>query len=57
MITKNGELKCDECGKFVGYNELKNKTATHKLIYPDSEFTKETWETHCHRCSGKEVQP
>jgi hypothetical protein len=25
--------------------------AVHELVSPDSEFTRETWETRCRRCA------
>jgi hypothetical protein len=43
-------FRCDICGRFISYLELDNDKATHKLIYPDSAFTAETWETYHNEC-------
>lgn len=40
-------LKCDVCGKFVGYADIGKGLATHRFVLPDSEFTTETFETLC----------
>jgi hypothetical protein len=46
-------LKCDDCGRFIPYADLENGGATHVLIYPDSLYTCETWETVCSRCNSR----
>jgi hypothetical protein len=38
--------RCDVCGKFIAMDAF-GKGAVRKLIYPDSELTKEAWETLC----------
>lgn len=38
--------RCDVCGKFVALDDF-NHGAIRKLVYPDSERTRETWETLC----------
>lgn len=49
---KHGEMKpepwnrCDECGRFIALDDFDNG-AVRRLVYPDSEFTRETWETLC----------
>jgi hypothetical protein len=39
--------KCDECGRFVSYEDLINGRAVNKMVTPDSELTTETFETLC----------
>lgn len=36
--------KCEICGKFIAIADF-GSSAVHKLVYPDSEITEETWET------------
>jgi hypothetical protein len=50
-------FKCDDCGHFISYADLDSRRARRKLIYPDSAFTVETWETVCARCVQKEAEP
>jgi hypothetical protein len=38
--------RCDVCGRFIPLNDFE-RGAVRLLIYPDSEFTQETWETLC----------
>ena len=37
---------CDECGRFIAMDDF-DRGAMHRLVYPDSEYTRETWETLC----------
>jgi hypothetical protein len=40
--------RCDECGRFIALKAFApDGKAARRLIYPDSEFTVETWETLC----------
>lgn len=39
--------KCDICGKFIAYEDFHNGKAKSVMITPDSELTKETFETLC----------
>ena len=55
MITKNNAIVCDDCGKFVSYKDLADGTALHALLTPDSDLTKETWESLCRKCFTKEL--
>ena len=50
MLTKNGLIACDFCGKFIAIDELAEQTATHLLLTPDSEFTKEEYESYHNAC-------
>jgi hypothetical protein len=38
--------RCDVCGKFIAMDDFDNG-AVRDLVYPDSEFTRETWKTLC----------
>jgi hypothetical protein len=38
--------KCDECGKFIPYEDFTNGAA-RKLLTPQSDLSEETWETLC----------
>ncbi len=41
--------KCDVCGQFVSYMRMHRK-----MITPDSDYSKEEWETLCNKCHEKE---
>ena len=43
-VTKNGQVKCDSCGKFVKFDEY------HGKYTPDSEFSYELIEHFCKEC-------
>jgi hypothetical protein len=38
--------RCDVCGRFIALDDFDNG-AVRNLEYPDSEFTRESWETLC----------
>jgi hypothetical protein len=38
--------RCDVCGRFIAFADF-DKGAIRRLVYPDSEFTRETYETLC----------
>lgn len=40
--------RCDECGRFIALSKF-GCCAVRRLVYPDSEFTRETWETLCEK--------
>lgn len=48
MSDKTLELwnRCDVCGKFIALHDFPER-ATRRCVAPDSEFTRETWETLC----------
>lgn len=50
----NSPLKCDDCGKFVAYADLDSGKARHTLVTPDSDYSAETFDTTCARCTKKE---
>lgn len=42
--------RCDVCGRFIALSAFdccSRRRAVRNLIYPDSEVTRETWETLC----------
>lgn len=53
-ITRSNKIKCDGCGKWVKYEDIAKNKAVNKLVYPDSDLTRETWESLCARCYNKE---
>lgn len=53
MITKSNRIACDGCRRFISMKSLESGKASHNLITPDSEFTKETFESICERCATK----
>ncbi len=50
MLTKNRHIVCDYCGKFISFDDLMNEKAAHYLLTPDSEVTKEDYESYHHKC-------
>jgi len=38
--------RCDECGRFIAFEDF-DAGAVRRLVYPDSELTRETFETLC----------
>lgn len=49
-FTKNEKIVCDGCGKFISMLDLVDDKATHHFVLPDSEFSKETFESFCPKC-------
>ena len=39
--------RCDECGKFIPYEDFADGKASHKIVTPESLKTRETFETLC----------
>jgi hypothetical protein len=39
--------RCDDCGRFISVTDFEHGDAVRKLVYPDSDRTRETWETLC----------
>jgi hypothetical protein len=47
--------RCDQCGRFIAMEDF-DRGAVRNLIYPDSHFTAEEWETLCIRhADGKDT--
>lgn len=55
MLTRAGRIKCDDCGRFVNFEDLANFEAQHILVLPDSDRSTETYESTCKRCFKKET--
>lgn len=53
MLSKYGDIVCDECGRFISYTELSDGRATHRLLTPDSHFSGEEYESFHNRCARK----
>ena len=45
-MVNNNPIKCDDCGKFIPYDDFGNG-AICNMITPDSEYTSESYETLC----------
>lgn len=54
MITKNDKIKCDTCGRFIGYKELASGKATNIMVTPESPISYEWYESTCKICREKE---
>lgn len=39
--------RCNACGKYISMRDFASGAAMRKMITPDSEFTKEEFETLC----------
>lgn len=57
MMTRCGQIKCDQCGRFVNLQDLVNGNAMHCLCEPDSDLSRETWDSLCARCNAPIVVP
>ena len=54
MTMAENSIRCDVCGRFISLNDLADERASHKLIYPDSDRSAETWESLCKQCAAKD---
>jgi hypothetical protein len=50
VLNKNDRIVCDDCGKFISIEDLIADIAIHRFVLPDSEFSKETYESICAKC-------
>jgi hypothetical protein len=39
--------RCDECGRFVAYDDFDSGAAYRVLLTPDSDYSAEDWCTRC----------
>lgn len=46
-------IKCDVCGRFVALEKLLDGSAIHRILTPDSHFSREEWETLCQNHNEK----
>ena len=54
MIKKSSKIKCDLCGRFISCEDLRNEKAIHRMSLPDSDYSRETWESICEKCKKRE---
>lgn len=59
MITKQFTnysigIICNKCGSFVNIDSLISGEAKREMVYPDSDFTVEEWETLCSECNHED---
>jgi hypothetical protein len=47
---KGNPFRCDYCGRFISYEDLESGQAETYEIFPDSEYSVETWATHHIAC-------
>ena len=47
-------FRCNDCGRFISYDELDSHEARHRLVTPDSAYTNEEFETVCKKCLVRE---
>ncbi len=40
-------IRCDVCGRFLSFKDLREGTATVRLLTPDSHFSREEYERFC----------
>jgi len=52
MLLSSGQIKCDGCGKFIGLDDLIAGIATRFYALPDSEFSRDTFESECMDCKA-----
>lgn len=55
-MTKDDNIKCDECGRFISTQDLIDGKAVHQFVLPDSEFSVETFESLCPRHYAPKAQ-
>lgn len=49
----SGNLRCDDCGRWISLASLTAGLTRHRLLTPDSHLTREEWETLCPPCLTK----
>lgn len=54
MLTKTDKIKCDNCGKFISFDDLMDGKARHTMVLPSSEYSDETFESTCQNCLEKD---
>jgi hypothetical protein len=47
--------KCQECGKFIPYDDFVKGKASHRIVTPESLVTYETYETLCKKHRGYHI--
>jgi hypothetical protein len=56
MYTKNNKFKCDYCGRFIAFDDIRDGKAYHHMSLPDSHYSCETWESVCKTCNQIEQE-
>ena len=41
------DFRCDECGKFISFDDFDNGKAKRNCVTPDSHYSGEAFETLC----------
>jgi hypothetical protein len=49
-MTRDDKIKCDECGKLIGIQDLVDGKALHHCVLPSSHYSDETFESLCAKC-------
>lgn len=58
MSPPSERIRCDDCGHFVGFTELAIGYASRRLLTPDSDCSREEYETLYWQCNpGRAVDP
>ena len=48
-------FRCDVCGRFISIKDIQSGKASNIMILPDSELSKEIYETLCPKHNTKNV--
>ncbi|MDE2098009.1 MAG: hypothetical protein KGL39_12220 [Patescibacteria group bacterium] len=56
MWGKMPTLKCDVCGRFISWADFNSEKAMRRLNTPDSQFSREEYDTVCPKCLPTEVR-
>lgn len=55
MLTKTNKIICDACGKFVSIKDIAERKAKHFMVDPESDMTRERFESICKKCMREEM--
>jgi hypothetical protein len=50
--TKERSFRCDACGRFLSEEHLARGLASRRLLTPDSDYSREEYETLCYGCQS-----
>jgi hypothetical protein len=56
MISEDYKISCDWCGRYIKLQDIATGKADHAFVLPDSEFSRETFESKCARCKAKHAE-
>jgi len=51
MIDQNKNFRCDYCGKYISFDDIREGKALHTMLVPDNHFSSEQYETICRKCN------